>query len=347
MGSHMPYYVVSVLFFVTSSTFGAYTRFPRFFLVLGLLPMAMLALLRGDVGIDTAVYIQEIQKIISVGEYTHTFEPFFEALILLLSFFFDSPRAILATLGLFTTLFLICGKIDKYRSPFIFCAFLIPAYYFDMVMNGVRYGLSFSIVYFALPYLRDRKDLKFILWVLVAGLVQSSGGLLGIILYVLYSRRWKVLIACSALFSLVLLVTYKYFLAKLESYSGLYTTSLFSGASTLVVTAVSLFIWMLDPGTRKNTLPACLILLSLAVLMFGLAQYSYAGLRFLQLINFAVILFFIVSMSAGRVTLSKITKISLIGVAILAFVLKMKNFADSAGDGASPFVPYLFFWEEA
>lgn len=346
MGSHMPYYVGSILIFVILSTVGAYTRFSRFFLLLGFFPMAIVALFRGNVGIDTAVYIQEIQKIVSVGEYTHTFEPFFEALILLLSFIFESPRAILATLGLFTTLFLMCGKINKYQSPFIFCAFLIPAYYFDMVMNGVRYGLSFSIVYFALTYLRDRRDLKFVIWVLVAGLVQSSGGLLGVILYVIYSRRWNVLMVCSALFLLVFLMSYKYFLAKLESYSALYTTSLFSGASTLVVTSAALAIWMLDPGTRKNTFPGCLILLGLSVLMFGLAQYSYAGLRFLQLINFAVILFFIVSMSAGRVHLSRITKISLIGVAILGFAFKMKNFADSAGEGASPFVPYMFFWEE-
>ncbi|MGQ7859222.1 EpsG family protein [Pseudomonas sp. 32A] len=341
----MAFYILSTLFFACVSTLGGQIRWPRTFVIFGLMPMILLALLRGDVGVDTAVYLQEIQKIIEAGKYTHTFEPFFEGLILLLSSVLDNPRAILAVLGAFTTLFLVLGVVDKKQSLFIFCAFIMPTYYFDMVMNGIRYGLSFAIVFWAQQYLREFQVKKFIVWVVVASLIQSSGGVLGLILYVLYSRQWKVLIGSGVLFGTGFAAAYPYFMAKLQSYSEIYTASIFSGLSTLAVTACSLSIWMLDPGTRKNTLPACLVLLGLSFFMFGLAQYSYAGLRFLQLISFGTFLYFAISISGQRVVLSNITKITLVAVAVIAFVLKMKNFSDSVGEGASPFVPYMFFWE--
>lgn len=215
----MAFYILSTLFFACVSTLGGQIGWPRTFVIFGLMPMILLALLRGNVGVDTAVYLQEIQKIIEAGEYTHTFEPFFEGLILLLSSVLDNPRAILATLGAFTTLFLFLGVMDKKQSMFIFCAFIIPTYYFDMVMNGIRYGLSFAIVFWAQQYLREFQVKKFIVWVVVASLIQSSGGVLGLILYVLYSRQWKVLIGSGVLFGAGFTAAYPYFMAKLQRLS--------------------------------------------------------------------------------------------------------------------------------
>ena len=341
----MKFYVTSTLFFVMASLFGRYTRWPRTFFFIGLLPMIFIALLRGNVGIDTAVYLQELQLIAEAGEYIRMFEPLFEGLILFFSSFLDSPRAVLAALGALTTAFLVMGATQKNQSLLFFCAFIIPVYYFDMVMNGVRYGLSFAIVFWALIYLRDGKEKRFMAWVVVASLIQSSGGLLGLMLYVLHSRRWRVLIGCTILFAVGFAGAYPYFMAKLQNYSEIYTESVFSGLSTLIVTVAALFIWMLDPGTRKNTFSACCILLGVSFLMFGVAQYSYAGLRLLQLVSFATFLYFIISMSSSRVTLSNVSKAALLGVAVIAFILKMKNFADSFNEGPSPFVPYLFFWE--
>lgn len=340
----MPYYAGSTLLFFLASLGGWALKTPRLGVVIGLIPMIALALGRGLVGADTAVYLQSIGQIIENGGYSGLFEPVFEYLVLFISFFLSSEKLILIALGALITGILLralYGRVD----PFIFCIFIVPVYYFDMVMNGIRYGLAFSLVLLASHYLVQERPKVFFGLVGLASLFQISGGLLGFLLYFIHIRRWKWVFWIGVVGAAGMFVAMDYILAKFQSYSDIQTTSALSGLSTLIVCVLMLFVWIMDPECRKGSKLAVLFLLMLSLMMFGLCQISYAGVRLLQLVNFLIILYFSVCLTSGSARLSSVSKVCLVLVAVIAVMFRLKNFADGAGVGPSPFVPYLFFWE--
>ena len=136
-----------------------------------------------------------------------------------------------------------------------------------------------------------------------------------------------------------------YLLAKVQSYSDLQTTSWLSGLSTVFVSWCLLIIWALDVEARRHSSLVISILAGLTVVMIGVSQFSYAGIRLQQLVAFLVVLCLVVHTERYEIQLSPISKVAIVIVSLLAFIFRMKNFADTANVGSSPFVPYLFFWE--
>ncbi|MNP15537.1 hypothetical protein D3C76_1079010 [compost metagenome] len=174
---------------------------------------------------------------------------------------------------------------------------------------------------------------------------QISGGILGFLLYLVYAQRWKWIVYFGVIGSVAAFLGQGYILAKFNSYVEIQTTSIFSGLSTLIVSSMMLAVWLLDVNCRNGSRFAVFALFALSILMFGLSQVSYAGIRLLQLINFLIILYFSACLASGTARLSIVSKACFVFVGIIAFMFRMKNFSDGAGIGESPFVPYLFFWE--
>lgn len=119
----------------------------------------------------------------------------------------------------------------------------------------------------------------------------------------------------------------------------------FSGLSTVLVSWLLLAIWALDVQARRHSGLVILLLAGLTVVMIGVSQFSYAGIRLQQLVNFLIIMCLIFHTARYEIQLAPFTKVAILLVALMAFAFRMKNFADTAGIGSSPFVPYLFFWE--
>ncbi|AYN14921.1 EpsG family protein [Pseudomonas monteilii] len=341
----MIYYVASTLAFFVLCFMGWLVRAPRYFLVLALLPMAFLAILRGTVGMDTATYIQTINQLLESGSFLGVFEPLFEGLVLTLSMFTDSAALILALIGVMITLLLVWAGMRHNSNPYLFCLLVVPVYYFDMVMNGVRYGLAFSLVYLAGSFLLQRRYGVYFALVLVAGMIQVSSLMLGLLLFILYTRQWRWVIYGTVFLAVFVGVFFNYLLAKLTSYAGLQVASGLSGLSTVLVSWLLLAIWALDVQARRHSGLVILLLAGLTVVMIGVSQFSYAGIRLQQLVNFLIIMCLIFHTARYEIQLAPFTKVAILLVALMAFAFRMKNFADTAGIGSSPFVPYLFFWE--
>jgi hypothetical protein len=341
----MVYYITSTFVFFMMCFMGWLARVPRLFLVVGLLPMAFLAILRGSVGMDTASYIQAINQLLEAGGLIGNFEPLFELLVLGIAVFTDDAALILAVIGSIITVLFVWAGLRHNANPYLFCLLIVPVYYFDMVMNGVRYGLAFSLIYLASSYLVQGRSGVYFALVLLASMFQASSMMLGLLLYVLYVRRWRWLIYAGALAAAFVAVLYNYLIAKLQSYSDIQTTSGFSGLSVVLVSWMLLAIWALDAKARRHSALVILILGGLSVAMIGVAQFSYAGIRLQQLVGFLIILCLIVHTQRYQIHLSPISKVAITSVALISFVFRMKNFADTANIGSSPFVPYMFFWE--
>lgn len=341
----MVYYIASTLIYFVMCFMGWLVRAPRYCLVLALIPMAFLAIFRGSVGMDTAVYIQAINQIVEAGTFVGVFEPLFESLVLGLSFFTGDASLILALSGLLITFLLMWAGLRRNANPYLFCLLIVPVYYFDMVMNGVRYGLAFSLVYLASTYLLQGRHVVYLVLVLLASLIQVSSIMLGLLLYVLYLRRWRWMLYGGMVAAAFVAVFFNYLLTKVQSYSDIQTTSWLSGLSTVFVSWLLLMIWTLDVQARRHSGLLIPILTGLTIVMIGVSQFSYAGIRLQQLVAFLIVLCLVVHTERYKVQFSTVSKIAIVLVSLLAFLFRMKNFADTANIGSSPFVPYVFFWE--
>jgi len=341
----MIYYVSSTVLFFALCFMGWLVRAPRHFLMLALLPMVFLAIFRGSVGMDTASYVQAINQLLDAGGMIGAFEPLFELLVLGLSVFTDSASLILALIGMLITVILVWAGIRHNANPYLFCLLIVPIYYFDMVMNGVRYGLAFSLIYLAGSFLLQGRTRFYFVIVLAASLIQASSIMLGLLLYILYTRRWRWLIYAAGLSAVFVAVLFNYLLAKLQSYSDIQVASGFSGLSTVLVSCLLLGIWSLDVQARRDSTLVIIILGSLTLAMIGVSQFSYAGIRLQQLVSFLIVMCLILHTERYKIQLAPLSKLAILLVSLVAFAFRMKNFADTAGIGSSPFVPYLFFWE--
>lgn len=341
----MVYYIASTVMYFAMCFMGWLVRAPRSCLVIALLPMAFLAIFRGNVGMDTAVYIQTIDQIIEAGRLVGVFEPLFEMFVLCLSVVTSDASVILALIGLLITVILVWAGLRRNTNPYLFCLLVVPVYYFDMVMNGVRYGLAFSLVYLASTFLLQGRHWVYLALVLLASLIQVSSIMLGLLLYILYLRRWRWMVYGGVIAAAFVAVFSSYLLAKVQSYSGLQTTSWLSGLSTVFVSWCLLIIWALDVKARRQSGMVILILAALTIIMIGVSNFSYAGIRLQQLVAFLVVLCLVMHTERYEIQLSPISKVAIVLVSLLAFLFRMKNFADTANMGSSPFVPYLFFWE--
>lgn len=153
----MEYYLGSVAIFYVAVLLTGGCRALKIGILVGMLPMVAVALLRGNVGTDTAYYLYQIRAVSAAGALTGIFEPLFEVVVLCLSGLYDDPRIVLVLFGALTTVILAAGGVTLERRPWIFGLAIIPQFYFDMTMNGIRYGIAFSFVYLASTYLVQRR----------------------------------------------------------------------------------------------------------------------------------------------------------------------------------------------
>jgi hypothetical protein len=155
----MIYYSAAFLFYYACvvSAFQDVRKHENKIFIFGMLPLVLLVVLRGDVGTDTASYLQIISGIQDTGEAVsgHARTPIsgwgeFTAIIKGLFYFTTNPRVIVAVLALFTTGILIYASLISEKAKWVFAVCVVPIFYLDMTMNGLRYGLAFAIAAYAI-----------------------------------------------------------------------------------------------------------------------------------------------------------------------------------------------------
>lgn len=344
----MIYYILPFLVwlsFCAWKTLSATTRLrlPHYVFAL---PLILLATLRGEVGPDTAGYIQNAQDILWWGGRASANEVGYEILVRALALFTSDPRVVVGFISLLAAalFFMMLHMWDERRC--ILSLVLIPVCYFDFTMNGLRMGIAFPLAVISILQLEKRRLVLFYVLAIASISVQMTAALL---LLMLFLARWGVKLALrGAVYGLligasVLYPAYCFFgdriAYKVLSYSLMSSPTSLSGTGPLLISfcASLLAVWISKESHRY--LGFAFLLVQLA--FFRLSSFTYAGLRFQEMALFAQLL------ALSYWTIWPIKKRHLAAIVLLCclgFTWTARNFTMSSGD-PSAFIPYHFVWE--
>jgi hypothetical protein len=339
-------YISAYLFYLLVIAIGLTQRKLYPWVLAASIPMILLVFMRGMVGVDTPFYEQTIDLIRIAGTYTFTFEPLFEYAVLGLANIMDSSFAVIGAVAAVTTFLLfIANQHSKIRIQ-VLALGIIPYFYLDMTMNGVRYGLAFAFVLFSTSHLARGRKKTFAILALIAGMIQITALLLAGLLYLLLDIRWKRIIALGLATIALFTVGGDYLLLKIEDNRGLATETITAGIAPLVLSLIMIGGCLSEPVLKTKFKAQLVLLLLLTVATYTLTQFVYVGLRFQQLNLFLIFGFIITALEMTAKKLNPRALIcSLIAVCLLGSALRLKNFHNDAGQGDAPFAPYLFYWE--
>ena len=309
----------------------------------GVIPAIFIAIFRGDVGTDTGNYFQMAFNLLEDGGASNDnfdIEVGFFWLLKCLSFLFEEPRFIVNFVG-FLIAWYSCYLFSKnIESMAVFALLLFPVFFFDMTMNGLRYGLAFLLAKHASDEINSGKKVSPLVLICLSVGFQLSGLLVFVLLQ---TKRLRVV---NLLFFIPILIFLFFIfedrlLYKYSSYVVLDSPDGLSGLVPLLVFfACYLVFIVIDKEESKNLY----FLLVLQICSFFLARISYAGLRFQLLILF--VLFCYISMVKFKFWKNRNLAIILfLLVGLIGFVGKLRNFNDGIGMSPTPFLPYHFFWE--
>jgi hypothetical protein len=252
---------------------------------------------------------------------------------------------VLALFGGLTTILLMLAGLRLERKPWIFALAIIPQFYFDMTMNGIRYGIAFSFVYLAATNLVQGRYFRYWLLVAIGTAFQLSGGALGLMLYALVERRWRAMMYGGVMALIVSVVFRDYLASKIEAYATIEVESGIAGLAPLLISLMTLAFWTARRSLRCGAELMVLALFLLTVFSFGLSRFTYAGIRLQQLVVFLIFLALACHVRMFRLRLKQTTVLTLFVIGALGFALKLRNFQDGAYLNDSPFIPYHFYWD--
>lgn len=308
--------------------------------------MFVLVWLRGNVGVDLPMYLNSIELIQLVNGYTFRFEPGFELLILGLSSIVSDPATVAKIIATLTTVFLFMGNWRTKTAYQVLGLCIIPYFYLDMTMNGLRYGLAFAITLMSLHGLVANQRFRSTLTGLAVPSIHiSSLYLTGLLQILLKPSRSYILLALPII-AIISQIGSDYLFQKATANAGLSKPNMTAGVAPLLLSIIVLIGCWIGKLVHTKNLATLLILFALTLATYGITQFSYAGLRLQQLNYFLILLFLIYSTEKTQRYRSKNLLFALILASILGTALRLNNFYSVAGIGDAPFAPFRFYWQE-
>lgn len=348
----MIYYIFPYVFLLITSFFfyNSNQKCSLSVLFFCLFPACLIVILRGNVGTDTDTYLRFYRELIRNADYDPSFEKGFTFLSKFTVNLGANEGQSVATIGLLTTILLCVCFSENYDKFLIFTLLIFPTFFYDMTMNGLRYGLSFALIAIAVQNLYKRRKFIFIVISLMAFSIQSSSLFIFLIFFIGELPIKVIIISLILIVITIYLTTFSiidldYFYGKQDMYKDFYSPDISSGLSPLIIFLLIYFTFLFFCKNELNRLNKVIhIILLLEILAFILAKFSYAGLRFQMVFLFSLILF----ISNNFNLLKDKTKImyyfGLIG--IISFLITIKHFNYNDDEVASPFLPYKFYWDE-
>lgn len=311
-------------------------------LLFGLLPAAFIAVLSGDSGTDKASYYIWISNTFSGDIDLIAYEPGFKYLTLGLSYIYPSEYFIIPVVGLITTIFLWLAFSGNKWQLIVFTFLLFPFFYFDMTMNGLRYGLSFAISAYAAKLIVEEKVKLFFIFGLLAVSMQYSSIIIIAMIY--FSRinfkKIHTILLVVVVYVLFNVLDLSYFDNKVDMYKDLTKPSGISGLTPLVLfTLIFGLNWFINKKINK----IFFIILGLQIASFILSLSSYSGLRFQSLFIFTLLIY--IAFFQEVKDFKKRYLIYFILIGFMSFSLKIRNFMNEEKEVTTPFLPYEFYWE--
>lgn len=319
-----------------------------------LLAFGFFAVVRGDVGTDTVnIYQAMASDLWSGGMAANHIEPGFRALLYGFVRWTDSPQLAVRGIALvFTALLLsVAVRADKVESWYLFALF-VPAFFIPLGFNSEREGVACGLLVLSLrQYRLGRTGRSAVLsW---ASLLFQYSSLVVIAFSLLVESRMRTRrFAVTAVVTLCAVTVFAYIanayvIQKFTLYalSGYEAPGPFSGLSQVAIIVVilsGLSYFRLEKQVRTRILWVTAIL---CATFWVITQYSYAGLRLLDLLAFALPFTLVRAIARGDAELTAHAKLvfALAGLVGAAFFLR--NMLVEPTTSVSPFIPYHFIWQ--
>ncbi|MFC7299249.1 EpsG family protein [Herminiimonas aquatilis] len=276
-----------------------------------------------------------------------------------------APQFILAAIACISTALLVYAAQLSKRSLLVCALCVIPVFYFEITMNGLRYGLSFVCMMCAVALFYQKRLYVCVILATCAVLFHLSGWLL-ILMMVFFAddkeefKFWFVITIGLAVLILVLqnidqlLHLFVINIAdsgvnlsnKVSAYSNFPSPSLLSGIGPLTLSLLALvLIKRADEANHAVRVRRFYFLLLAAVGTFIIAKFSYAGLR----LQFVVLFFMFLILQfkpafecIGNVKRGKNILATMVLIGFLGMAAFIKNALMTEGQGLSPWLPYSF-----
>ncbi|HBM09171.1 MAG: EpsG family protein [Pseudomonas sp.] len=341
-GEKLAFYIIPYLFLVGTFWSGLLLKVKvRDLLLLCSVPAVVLVVIRGDVGTDTASYIQILDSMQNVSGNLSGYGVEFGFYIFKVFLYLGlSPRTVaLFISGLVCVLALF--SFSRRRDDAIVFTFLVfPVFFYDMSMNGLRYGMAFCFAKLAADYLDEKKLPLAVLFFVLAFSFHVSSLLVFVLLAIRKISR-NALVAFGALALIGAAVSSDQILLKMAAYESLESPDGLSGLAPLMI---SILIFMASLFFSPKSYIYLTFLLVSELSSFVLAKYSYAGLR-LQFLILFVMCCGVPALDVMHARRRPFFMLSLMLIGVVGFAASMRNMVNGQGEGESPFLPYHFFWE--
>lgn len=166
-----------------------------------------------DVGTDLPSYFKFIDKTRSLGFYylnNHRFEYAFKIFSYIFVRYFSNKTIFLSIISIFSNVSLGYLLYKKSKNPFLSLLLYLIFNFYAFTFSGLRQTIAFSFIYISYFYLRDRKLLHFILFVVIAGLFHKSAYFFFPAYYLYNIKLNRKNLTLFALFSIVTFIFRKF-----------------------------------------------------------------------------------------------------------------------------------------
>ncbi len=298
--------------------------------LLGLLPGFFLVIFRGNVGVDTEAYESIIGYYNNTG--ICTVEPLFCTMSKFIYELTDRSDYILRFItALFCILFFFA--FSKTKNEIVITSFFVyPVFFYDMSMNGIRYGLAFIL--FKLLY--DGLTKKSILTIPIYVSIQISSFIL-LLLSLINKMNYKIfLFIIVLLFIIILFLGEDFFMKKFLAYSESMSTNYYSGFLNFFVGVLIVLVLKLN---NKIPIKEFLIYIFIFIIFQTISYFSYAGLRFVSLMIFFIGIRIMIVTETKNLKLNKKIYVLLFLVGLILYLNMLRSMYLS-----EKYLPYDFIF---
>ena len=340
----MEYYIIAFLFFYIFCFIKIHKKDKNhLFFIIGTLPIAFLAILRGNVGTDTYSYVTAFNEM-QYGPYNYGAEPVFRFLVEGMWAIYPNAQFIISSLALITSFLFIWGAIRAKFGFYFVGLMLFPFFYMEFSMNMLRGGLAGAIFLIAAQYLIEKKDVKYISIAIISIGIHFSSAVLFLFFYLTVRKmRISYVITMASILASVYLYFPEYILEKSDLYKGFSASSGVSGIGPLTLSIMMLLIIIRFKSRFDISKISLSLLFLLTLVAFYTATISYAGLRFQTLFAYliGVVMLFTYKNTEKNIPTSLLLSISFTG--FIGLLLRFRNIINEPLDTYSHFLPYHFF----
>lgn len=314
--------------------------------------LSLVSCLRHEtVGIDTLNYMNAFEQIINGRlELAYGMEWSFRYICYALSFVIKDARIYLILFSGITTI-LIVSRLFQMRNWISFTWSIVIYYsmFFMMSMNLTRQFLAVAIVFYATKYIREGKNINFILCVFVSALIHRTSAI-GFLYFFFNVLLWKSLSKkqkyITTIFLMFVPFAMVYAVNMLDSYGKYFESMTFDIGIFLFIKFAVLFasLFFLD-FTEEDKLGEIMVQKKFTVIAYILGLLlTFLGYMFKFVDRIGLYFYIFEAVYVGYIFKQKNTKnnlmLKMLICAVFAVVFVKSVFGNGQGQA-----PYLFFWQ--